>query len=355
LIVGNSRGELYRLKKSGSNGSWAKNLLNISVLSFAAPTFIETGKPDIKDMVISDGNGQLIYFRNNNNNYMLWEESSDFFSERIFTGPASAPAISEVSHMSYMVVGSRNGELNFFEHDLSSYGLPWVEIPYYFRKLKTPGYSRGIITKFQERELLITGQQDGIIKAFFNFGTIKHPLWTEQKRFFRTLPKIPHAAPSAFDINGDGRWELIVGDAKGYVKGYRYEITEDGNIIWEEIDTSFNYVKVGRYASPALFRDSDKIYLLVGQQDGKIMTFMADTTTSGFPVFFKNGYLEDIHVNNHSSPSVVLKEGLLSISVGDYNGNLKQAHLQLFSKKDCSQYPLETITATLSISPVQKK
>jgi len=114
-----------------------------------------------------------------------------------------------------------------------------------------------------------------------------------------------------------------VGDADGRVHGFRYEPAKDGPPVWERINGSFADVKVDRFATPTIFRDAEKLYLLTGQQDGRIQIFAADTDRPGLPVFHADELLPDIRVDNHSSPSAVFKNGLVEISIGDYNGNLK--------------------------------
>ncbi|OGL42352.1 MAG: hypothetical protein A3C43_10420 [Candidatus Schekmanbacteria bacterium RIFCSPHIGHO2_02_FULL_38_11] len=65
----------------------------------------------------------------------------------------------------------------------------------------------------------------------------------------------------------------------------------DGKPVRERIKNSFDYVKVDRYATPAFLKDKDKIYLFVGQQDGKINIFIADSLNSKPLFFYKKGYL----------------------------------------------------------------
>lgn len=324
LIAGNSMGNLYILEKSnGRNSSWNKTVLNISCNSFAAPAFVENGSTNAKDIVISDGNGRFYYFKNKNNNYREWEESPDFFSERIFPGPSCTPSTSEINGKSFMVVGNINGEIKLYEQNRSSTGLLWTERPGFFKNIKLSGFSRGVLTEWQGKNLLITGQQDGILKAFLNSGSMEKPIWVEQKQFFWGLPKILHASPAVFDIDGDGRWELIVGDVDGYISGFHYKVLKNGMPAWEKINSGFEKVKVNRYATPTLFKDLNNIYLFAGQQDGRITAFIAEIGRSDFPVFYREDYLQGIHVNDHSSPSVYEKNGLIEMSVGDYNGNLR--------------------------------
>lgn len=323
IIAGNSLGKLYLLERIGGEKSdWKKSQLHLSVSCFASPTFVGNADQDGKDMVVSDCDGRLYYF-GNRDGYRKWEELPLFFTERILPGPVSAPAVTEIDGKSYMVVGNIYGELKLFEYVQSSKGLPWIEKYGVFGDIKLPGFSRGVLTFWEGRHLLITGQQNGLLKAFRNDNNLEaSSSWTELKGFFDSIPACMHAAPYVFDIDGDGKWELIVGGAEGDVRGFRYEYGEDGNPVWKEIDEMFKYVRAGRFAAPAVFRNDERLYLLVGQQDGQIKKFMTYMTETG-PVFFEDGMLDQVRLRNHSSPSVIEKNGMIELSVGDYDGNLE--------------------------------
>lgn len=324
IAAGNSMGKLSVLERGrGNSASWKISRLPLLFNNFAAPAFVKGGQPGVMDMVVSDGNGELFYFKQRGSDYLKWEGSADFFSWRTLAGPASAPVITEVNGSSFMVVGNINGEIKLFMYEPSSGGLPWVERPGFFNRIKLSGFSRGILTEWNGRHLLITGQQDGVISAFQNNGTLEKPSWSELKQFFRGVPKIMHASPAIFDIDGDGNWELVVGGADGFVKGFSYEIGRDGNPVWEKIEKIFDYAKVGRFASPSIVKDQGKTYLFVGQQDGKIDIFTADPLYWGTSVFYPDEYLRGVQVNNHSSPCAFEKKGLVELAVGDYDGNLK--------------------------------
>ena len=325
IIAGNSMGRLAVLKRGyESSSSWEKSALPLAFCSFAAPAFLNSDQSGIMDMVISDGNGQLYYYRNRGNDYRDWNKADDFFSGRIFTGPASSPVITELNGRSFMVVGNINGEIRLFVNEPSSAGMPWKEKTGFFNDIKLSSFSKGILTEWNGNSLLISGQQDGIIRAFLNTGSLDKPSWFEKKGFFRGVPKIMHAAPAVFDIDGDGKWELIVGGTDGYVKGYRYEVGGDGNPAWQKIEKIFDYAKVSRFAAPSLAREAGKTYLFVGQQDGKISIFTADPQYWGTSVFYPDDYLQGVQVNNHSCPAALERRGLIELTIGDYNGNLKQ-------------------------------
>lgn len=323
VISGNSMGKLNILEKQvGRSCSWRKAALNISLSSFAAPAFIESRDHHREDLVVSDGDGNLHYFRNGGS-YLEWEEISSLFSGRILPGPACAPSVASIDGRRVMVVGNIYGRLKLFEAVSAARSLPWEERADFFKGVKLRGFSRGVLTRWEGKDLLITGEQDGILRAFLNYGSFSDPAWVERKEFFKGLPEMEHAAPAVFDLDGDGRWELIAGDAGGGVRAFRYGTGNNGMTGWSELKEIFRNVKVDRFAAPALYRDYDRLWLLAGEQDGRIMTYIADAGMKGPSVFHENGPLDGIVVKNHSSPSADMKNGLISLSVGDYDGNLR--------------------------------
>lgn len=323
IIAGNDLGKLYLLEKAnGKNGVWTRTRLKISTPGFASPALMRAPGAGGLDLMVSDGDGQIYYYKNKRGNYREWEASSGPFTGRIAPGPACAPVVADNGYGRVITVGNIHGEIKLFIQDASGAELP-VERKDFFGGLKLTGFSKGVLTQWQGKTLLITGQQDGMVKAFLNSGREGKPVWTELRHFFRGIPKMMHASPVVFDLEGSGKWELVVGDAQGYVRGFRYEMGPDDMPQWEEIKGIFDEVKVGGYAVPSFFREADRISLLVGEQDGRIRVFEAETAGGTLSTFHKDGFLRDIRVKNHSSPSAIAKGGLVELAVGDYDGNLK--------------------------------
>lgn len=322
IIAGNSMGKLYLLERpqNGKSG-WQKTTLKIACSSFAAPAFLPDSGGAVPSLVISDGNGQIHYFRNIGADYRSWEERYTFFAGRIMPGPACTPSVTDVGGKPCMVTGNINGELKLFEFQPYAEILPWVERPDFFQGIKLSGFSRGVLAVWQGKKLLITGQQDGFIRAFLDSGTPERPVWKEQKDFFRGVPKTFHASPTVFDLDGDGSWELIVGDVDGKIQGYRVDDRNAERPAWKKIEKVFSRVKTDRYASPALIRDGEQIHLFVGGQDGSMDLYTAQNGKA--MLFQKDPLFNGIQVNNHSSPAAYMRNGIVEMSVGDYNGNLR--------------------------------
>ncbi len=324
MVAGNSVGKLYLLSRERRTGTgWQVRTLKLSMPNFAAPAFIATEDPSRKDLVVSDGDGQLHYFRNRKSNYHDWEEASDYFSGRVLAGPACAPAMSDQDGRRFLVTGNINGMMKFFEYDALSKNIPWKERRDFFAGIRLHGYARGVMAAWQGMDLLIAGQQDGQLRAFISTRSTDNPKWKELPSFFSGVPRLLHPAPAVFDLDQDGRWELILGDVEGRVRGFRYAIGPTGMPQWSEMPGMFSNVSVGRFASPALFEDGGRLYLLAGQQNGRIQVFVAERSQSGPPVFSGHEDFLGISLDDHSAPSVVARDGKIELSVGNYNGGLR--------------------------------
>ncbi|MBI5102847.1 MAG: VCBS repeat-containing protein [Nitrospirae bacterium] len=324
MVVGDSMGRLLLFEKSGKGDpKWSRSRLNINVPNFASPTFVTGEGPGRADLVVSDGDGQMYYFRNKKGDFRKWEELPEYFSGRIFAGPACTPSVSYNSGGRFMVTGNIGGGIKLFEYVQGPAKIPWKEKKDFFSGIRLSSFSRGVLTEWDGKDLLITGQQDGL-RAFTNKGDRDKTSWTEMKDFFQGTGRIMHAAPAVYDLEGDGSWELVVGDAEGRVRGFRQR-RGDGDMHpqWEEIIGPFRDIKVDGYASPSVFSEGGALYILVGQQDGRLVVFSAGTGHDGQYVFRRHHYLSDIKVDNHSSPSVVAGDGRVDLSVGDYNGSLR--------------------------------
>ncbi|MBA4372040.1 MAG: hypothetical protein C0402_04180 [Thermodesulfovibrio sp.] len=324
LIAGNSDGKLYLIEKGlRDKTGWQTRRMKMSLPNFAAPAFIASDDPSKKDLVVSDGDGQLYYFKNRKKNYQEWEEVTDYFSGRVLGGPACAPALSEQDGRRFLVTGNINGVMKFFQYDALASKIPWKENRDYFSGIRLHGYAKGVMTSWQGKDLLLAGQQDGLLRAFISSGSREKPKWRELQSFFSGVPKMLHPAPAVYDIDHDGRWELILGDVDGRVRGFRYTLNPSGMPQWTELPEMFRNVTVGRFASPAVFDHGGRLYLLAGQQNGRIQVFVAERKESGLPVFVSHEDLVGITLDEHSSPSVLARDGMIELSIGNYNGGLR--------------------------------
>jgi hypothetical protein len=327
LVVGNSMGKLQMLeiRKEGNGLKARQRNIGIRTKTFASPAFAGLFEKGRTDLVIADGDGLITYYENQHGDFSALRKREAVFSNRIFVGPVCAPNISCIGNKTFMVIGNMDGTLRLFEHSSSAPGLPWVEKAGHLGGIRVEGFSRGFLTEWEGKEMLVTGQGNGRIRAFVNTGGSK-PVWKEQHGFFEGISIKEHSTPIIFDPDGNGRWLLISGAGDGRLHAFRIRETRRGMPVWERIDRVFDNIRADRFSSPSMVRDEKAVYLFVGQQDGRIKVFRAG---AGKDIDYRNlsfrevGFLGDVRMNEHSSPTVLLDKGVFDVISGDYSGNLR--------------------------------
>jgi hypothetical protein len=155
---------------------------------------------------------------------------------------------------------------------------------------------------------------------------VKGPDWKEQHNFFEGVKVKEHSTPVIIDPEGNGKWVLITGAADGRIYAFRIREIKHGNPVWERVDRVFDNIQADHFSAPTIVKDEKAVYLFVGQQDGRIREYKADVSGKiNFSAlrFREAGFLSDILMKEHSSPSVQLNNGVFDIISGDYNGNLR--------------------------------
>lgn len=329
VIAGTSMGQLYIMGIKKQGGQLSPQQIKIDSLSarFISPSFANFLDKDRFDLVLADGDGNLTYYVNKKSDFTSWEKHRDIFNDRLIAGPACAPTVSYSENGMCMIVGTIDGNLKFYEYNDGYPGVPWVEKRQYLKGIKLSGFSRGVLTSWEGREMLITGETSGDIKAFINYGTREKPLWKEEKNFFRGVRAKYHSTPTVFDLNNDGKWELVTGDENGKVYAYRITGTESGLPQWEMITGVFDHVRVQGFSAPTFVRYQNVLYLFVGQENGSIKTFASEpdekSHASYHIVFREKDILMEVNMQNHSSPFAVMNNDMIELISGDYDGNIR--------------------------------
>ena len=323
LIIGNDMGKLFVFRIKGRGISEIPSRIKLFSKGFASPSFASLVKKNRIDLVIADGDGRLTYFDNSKTDFSEFKKNDALFNDRIPTSLACAPTISCVGDKQYLIIGNIDGTLRFYEPDNKPGNLPWIERKNYLRGISVAGFSRGSMAQWKGKDIIITGQGNGKLRAFFRSGPPDFPLWTEKKGFFKGIHIRQHSTPTAFDIGNDGNWDIITGAADGRVYAFRVKKIRNGLPEWERIRGIFDNIKVHGFSAPSIVRDGDTLYLFVGQQDGRIRTFTAAVRKHGDIRFHEDDFLNNIRMRNYTSPFVAFDNGRIDLIAGDYDGNIR--------------------------------
>lgn len=237
LVVGNSDGNLQLINNLGIDdapifrpGDILKDVLGdvIDSGNYASPAFTDLDNDGDDDLVIGNGNGQLLYYVN--------------------TGSA---ATSEWTPQGF--IGNSSGSA----YDIGSYSSP------FFFDWDHDG-----------DEDIVAGNSNGNLYLIRNIGSPSSAAWDAPTIISDNTGVIDvgsYAKPLVMDFNADGTLDLLVGNSGGVI--FRYEnISNSSTVIWALKETQLAKVDVGSYAAPVAFNldgDIDED-LLIGNSSGLI-------------------------------------------------------------------------------------
>lgn len=326
LAVGISDGKIVFYEFARSKGGVTARMLpaSISTGNFACPSFADILEPGRPDLVLSDSDGAIRYMvQKGAVEAPSWKEDSALFKGVLSAGPASDPTVVNWKGRRFVIVGNIDGILRLFEYDPTAGEIPWRERKGYFYGAKAVGFARACLADWQGKPLLVVGQSDGRLRAFLNVGSEASPFWREERAFFRDISIREHSAPFLIDIVGDGHWDVVSGAGDGRLYVFRLMGTRKGVPSWERVSSPLDDIKVKGFSVPTLVRTESLVFLFVGQQDGRIRSFVSARGTAGPGPFAEISTPGFAGTRAHCAPSAILTGQGIDVVAGDYDGNLR--------------------------------
>lgn len=215
-----------------------------------------------------------------------------------------------------------------------------------FMGLNTYGF-KGIAPAFGDidndgKADMVIGHTDGTLSYFKNIAASDSvaPNWQLMQLVLTdmdgdTINVGGHAAPFIYDIDKDGKKDLVIGSIFGYIQYYRNVSTVPGVISLKLINTQLGHVgadihnSYGNFSVPFIGKiDSTGIdYLLLGSNSGNIYVFTGfqggDTTATYTVVSNNYAFIDSTYsLYNHPGTIYAYYSGLRSaVTVGDINGD----------------------------------
>lgn len=118
---------------------------------------------------------------------------------------------------------------------------------------------------------LVTGTWRDRVQWWRNTGTRSAPRWTMADSALVTLTRGTNAIPTLGDLDGDGDLDMLVGEASGQLNLFR-NVGSRAVPRFELVSDEFQGMDVGRRSAPHLFDvDGDgRLELLLGGEDGTV-------------------------------------------------------------------------------------
>ena len=213
---------------------------------------------------------------------------------------------------------------------------------------------------------LVVGSNLGWLYCYRNAGGLGNPMvlerdfdpmWTEIEIGVSSTPVI-------FDLDGDGRNDILSGGRKGnmsYLRNIGQSVTEPkfapnptsktlGSVSTLQVGNSFGW------SAPAILPTPTGNLLVTGSSDGNLMVFSNLSATPGMAFPKNNNALGNVMDGNRTHPvfADLDSDGLLELLLGNQRGGLSVFRTEL---KDCTvstkTAPPRTAQLTLSPNPAR--
>ena len=245
----------------------------------------------------------------------VWTAKTDWDVPSV--GQAAKPAFADLdSDGDYDLLISERFGVSFGYENTGNVSSPiWTEKPGW----GVPCLGMGAKPAFADLDndgdydLLIGEGPSGISYAYENTGNSTSPIWTEKPGW--NVPSVGRGAKPAFaDLDNDGDYDLLVGEGP-FGRTFGYENTGNASSPNWTAKPSWNLSSVGMGASPALADlDGDGDYdLLIGERYGICFAY-ENTGSAGNPIWTKKNSWDSSGVGNAAGPAFADLDG-----DGDYD------------------------------------
>lgn len=224
-FAGNSNGNVYFIEnfRNSTNPLWSDEpVLAVTISStYAAPAFADIDGDGDYDMFVGRGDGNVDFYRNDGT---ATSPSWTPISPSIFPydiGNRATPAFADIDGDGDLdlAVGTFNGSVMFYNNTGTAGNASWSYGGIWFNVAGSAKPAFADMDADGDYDLIV-GRDNGNIFFYNNTGNATSPSFTYQTTWFDVGNGDNYATPSAGDLDGDGDFDLVVGEFRGWVRSY---------------------------------------------------------------------------------------------------------------------------------------
>ena len=318
LFIGESGGRIYCYRNDGDSSTpvWTSVGFitdsagtTIDAGSYSSPDFADIDGDGDLDMFIGESGGRIYCYRNDGDSSTPVWTSVGFITDSAGTtidaGSYSSPDFADIDGDGDLdlFIGEYYGRIQFYRNDGDSVIPVWELITQYIGYIGAGNYSAPSIVDIDgdgDFDLFI-GDNNGSVCYYRNDGSNSAPAFNAAGSITdsagSTIAIGSRSSPDFADIDGDGDLDLFIGEYYGQIYFYRNDGDSNAS-VWISVglvtDSASSTIDRGYYSSPELVdidNDGD-LDLFVGESGGRIYFYRNDGDSSA-PVWTSVGYVTD--------------------------------------------------------------
>jgi hypothetical protein len=327
-----------------ANPNFPANSTPVSMQLFPAAFWVDVDFDSKKDLLIapnaknvSENETSVLKYKNtmsNTNPNFVFETKAFLQEDMIEHGTGSIPVLTDLdndglidlfvaNYFSYKPTLAKESRIAYYKNTGSTNNPVFTFIDNDFLNLSQSGLGLRMVPSFGDlnndgKKDIILGLENGTLCYLQNttsgsIPTFSTPITNYQDHIGQTINVGQFATPQLFDLNLDGKLDLIIGKKTGEILYYQNKGTLTAP-SFELINSNLGNVDVSTsispdgFAVPHFFRNLDTTYLMVGSLEGAI--FFYDSidenlaSGTGFRTISSNFLNQDKNIGGYSACAV---------------------------------------------------
>ncbi len=327
-----------------ANPNFPANSTPISMQLFPAAYWVDVDFDSKKDLLVapnaknvSENETSVLKYKNtlsNTNPNFVFETKAFLQEDMIEHGTGSIPVLTDLdndglvdlfvaNYFSYKPTLTKESRIAYYKNTGTTNNPVFTFIDNDFLNLSQSGLGLRMVPSFGDlnndgKKDIILGLENGTLCYLQNttsgsIPTFSTPITNYQDHVGQTINVGQFATPQLFDLNQDGKLDLIIGKKTGEILYYQNKGTLTSP-SFELINSNLGNVDVSTsispdgFAVPHFFRNLDTTYLMVGSMEGAIYFYDSIdenlASGTGFRTISSNFLNQDKNIGGYSACAV---------------------------------------------------